>query len=227
MTSSKTVEVTIGGPDASVANSGVTINMQTRTGSNDARASARALWLDRGLQSPSQLDPEEVPAGQGDFLLRRFASLRELGVEGGGPVGARSTVGLGFLQHHRRAQYEHNWYPRQDPAPDILRQAQRPARSRTAHLSRRLSPTTRSATELVPARIAGLRPSGGRVVLSTCSRRRGAHVFSSTFYLSALASVVDSRLWSRAGRWLERRRFARRQRRLARWFRGYRSRTSR
>jgi len=89
------IEVTTGGSDASIASGGVVLNMVTKRGTNDWRASGRFYYAGAGLRSGLDIDDSELgQAGawnqfkaQTDFKQgNRIDSLRDWGLEGGGPV---------------------------------------------------------------------------------------------------------------------------------------------
>jgi len=89
------IEVTTGGSDASIASGGVVLNMVTKRGTNEWRASGRFYFADDRLRSDLHIDDSELgQAGawnqfhaQTDFNQgNRIDYLSDWGFEGGGPV---------------------------------------------------------------------------------------------------------------------------------------------
>lgn len=89
------IEVTTGGSDASIASGGVVLNMVTKRGTNQWRASGRFYYSNENLRSKLDIDDSELgQAGawnrftpQTDFKQgNRIDFLRDWGLEGGGPV---------------------------------------------------------------------------------------------------------------------------------------------
>lgn len=89
------IEATTGGSDASIASGGVVLNMVTKRGTNQWRASGRFYYANASLRSDLNIDESELgQAGpwnqfnaQTDFNQgNRIDFLRDWGVEGGGPV---------------------------------------------------------------------------------------------------------------------------------------------
>src|SRR6185436_15194083 len=89
------IEVTTGGSDASIASGGVVLNMVTKRGTNEWRASGRFYYANASLRSDLHIDDSELgQAGawsrftaQTDFNQgNRIDFLRDWGLEGGGPV---------------------------------------------------------------------------------------------------------------------------------------------
>ncbi len=89
------IEVTTGGSDASIASGGVVLNMVSKRGTNQWRASGRFYYADESLRSDLNLDDSDVGnagawnrfTAQTDFNQgNRIDLLRDWGVEGGGPV---------------------------------------------------------------------------------------------------------------------------------------------
>jgi hypothetical protein len=89
------IEVTTGGSDASIASGGVVLNMVTKRGTNQWRASGRYYYANADLRSDLNIDDSELgQAGawnrsnaQTDFTQgNRIDYLRDWGVEGGGPA---------------------------------------------------------------------------------------------------------------------------------------------
>lgn len=89
------IDVTTGGSDASTATGGVVLNMVTKRGTNQWRASGRLYYADAGLRSDLDIDESDLgQAGawnqfraQTDFNQgNRIDYLRDWGLEGGGPV---------------------------------------------------------------------------------------------------------------------------------------------
>jgi hypothetical protein len=81
------MQVTTGGSDASVATSGVTLNMVTRRGTNEWRGSARYLTADEKVQSGLDISPSEFGANQTAFKQgNRIVDIKDFGLEVGGPI---------------------------------------------------------------------------------------------------------------------------------------------
>lgn len=89
------IDVTTGGSDASSATGGVVLNMVTKRGTNQWRASGRFYYADENLRSGLDIDDSELgQAGrwnqfnaQTNFKQgNRVDYLRDWGIEGGGPV---------------------------------------------------------------------------------------------------------------------------------------------
>ena len=89
------IEVTTGGSDASIASGGVVLNMVTKRGTNQWRASGRYYYANSDLRSDLNIDDSELgQAGawnrfnaQTDFTQgNRIDFLRDWGIEGGGPA---------------------------------------------------------------------------------------------------------------------------------------------
>jgi Carboxypeptidase regulatory-like domain len=89
------IEVTTGGSDASIASGGIVLNMVTKRGTNQWRASGRYYYANEDLRSKLDIDESELgQAGawnrfnaQTDFKQgNRIDFLRDWGLEGGGPV---------------------------------------------------------------------------------------------------------------------------------------------
>jgi hypothetical protein len=89
------IEVTTGGADASIASGGVVLNMVTKRGTNQWRASGRYYYANEKLRSKLRIDDSELgQAGawnrftaQTDFNQgNRIEFLRDWGLEGGGPI---------------------------------------------------------------------------------------------------------------------------------------------
>jgi hypothetical protein len=89
------IEVTTGGSDASTASGGIVLNMVTKRGTNDWRATGRFYYSSASLRSGLDIDQSELgQAGpwngfhaQTDFNQgNRIDALRDWGFEGGGPV---------------------------------------------------------------------------------------------------------------------------------------------
>jgi len=89
------IEVTTGGSDASIASGGIVLNMVTKRGTNQWRATGRYYFANDKLRSNLHIDKSELgQAGawnrfnaQTDFNQgNRIDFLRDWGIEGGGPV---------------------------------------------------------------------------------------------------------------------------------------------
>lgn len=89
------IDVTTGGSDASTASGGIVLNMVTKRGTNQWRASGRFYYADSSLRSSLDIDESELgQAGrwnqfnaQTNFKQgNRVEYLRDWGVEGGGPA---------------------------------------------------------------------------------------------------------------------------------------------
>lgn len=89
------IDVTTGGSDASTSTGGVVLNMVTKRGTNQWRASGRFYYADSDTRSDLDIDDSELgQAGpwnqnraQTNFTQgNRVDFLRDWGVEGGGPV---------------------------------------------------------------------------------------------------------------------------------------------
>jgi hypothetical protein len=89
------IEVATGGSDASNASGGIVLNMVTKRGTNQWRASGRFYYADSSLRSGLDIDESELgQAGrwnqfnaQTDFKQgNRVDYLRDWGLEGGGPA---------------------------------------------------------------------------------------------------------------------------------------------
>ncbi len=89
------IEVTTGGSDASIASGGIVLNMVTKRGTNQWRASGRYYYTNADLRSDLNIDDSELgQAGawnrfnaQTDFTQgNRIDFLRDWGIEGGGPA---------------------------------------------------------------------------------------------------------------------------------------------
>ena len=89
------IEVTTGGSDATSSTGGVVINMVTKRGTNDWRASGRFYYADSNLRSALDIPDSEL--GQAGPWNRnraqtsfnqgnRIKNLRDVGVEAGGPL---------------------------------------------------------------------------------------------------------------------------------------------
>ncbi|HBL27996.1 MAG TPA: hypothetical protein DD490_14260 [Acidobacteria bacterium] len=89
------IEVTTGGSDASIAGGGIVLNMVTKRGTNQWRASGRFYYANDNLRSKLDIDKSELGqkgawnrfTAQTDFKQgNRIDFLRDWGLEGGGPV---------------------------------------------------------------------------------------------------------------------------------------------
>lgn len=81
------IQVETGGSDVALTTGGVTLNLVTRRGTNEWRASARYLVTDEAWQSGLSFDPSELGEGQASFQQgNRIVSVEDYGVEGGGPM---------------------------------------------------------------------------------------------------------------------------------------------
>ncbi|HKH49533.1 MAG TPA: TonB-dependent receptor [Thermoanaerobaculia bacterium] len=89
------MQVTTGGSDATTATGGVVLNMVTRRGTNDWRASGRYMIADDSLQSDLSLDESELGQRgpwnndhpQPEFKQgNRIVEVIDWGLEGGGPI---------------------------------------------------------------------------------------------------------------------------------------------
>ena len=89
------IEVTTGGADVSSSTGGVVINMVTKRGTNDWRASGRFYYADSGLRSGIDFPDSELGQpgpwnrNRAQTSLKqgnRIESLRDIGIEAGGPL---------------------------------------------------------------------------------------------------------------------------------------------
>lgn len=77
------IQITTGGMDASQETGGVSVNMVTKSGSNQVRGSSRLFVVDKALQSKNA--PPEVVA-QGGGAGNPLKNNTEYGIEVGGPI---------------------------------------------------------------------------------------------------------------------------------------------
>jgi hypothetical protein len=77
------IQIMTGGMDASQESGGVSVNMVTKSGSNQVRGSSRFFVVDKALQSKNV--PDEV-VGQGGGAGNPLKNNHEYGVEIGGPI---------------------------------------------------------------------------------------------------------------------------------------------
>ncbi|MEM6453669.1 MAG: TonB-dependent receptor, partial [Acidobacteriota bacterium] len=81
------MQVTTGGTDVSLATGGVTMNMVTKRGTNEWRASGRYLWTDESTQSSLDFDQDDLGAGQNDFEQgNQIVDVLDYGADAGGPL---------------------------------------------------------------------------------------------------------------------------------------------
>ena len=81
------LQVSTGGSDVTMATAGVTMNMVTRRGTNDWRGSARYIKADDSWQSDLDFDQSDLGAGQTSFKQgNRIVTVEDYGAEFGGPI---------------------------------------------------------------------------------------------------------------------------------------------
>ena len=81
------MQATTGGSDASVATGGVTLNMVTRRGTNEWRGSARFIKAEDSWQSNLDFSQGDLGPGQDSFNQgNRIVSVEDSGAEVGGPI---------------------------------------------------------------------------------------------------------------------------------------------
>ncbi|HYL06389.1 MAG TPA: carboxypeptidase regulatory-like domain-containing protein, partial [Thermoanaerobaculia bacterium] len=83
------MQITTGGPDATIATGGVVLNLVTKRGTNTVRGSARYLQAPGSTQSASSLSPSDLPAAQRSSFLggsNKINKVDDWGGEAGGPI---------------------------------------------------------------------------------------------------------------------------------------------
>ncbi len=81
------VQLSTGGSDITKISAGVTLNLVTKRGSNDLRATARYFLTDEKFQSSPDVDRSDFPPGQASFIpTDRLDRLEDYGLEAGAPV---------------------------------------------------------------------------------------------------------------------------------------------
>ena len=80
------MQVTTGGTDVSLATGGVTMNMVTKRGTNEWRASGRYLVTDGGWQDSPSIDSGDLAAGQTGVAGNTIVDVVDYGAELGGPI---------------------------------------------------------------------------------------------------------------------------------------------
>jgi hypothetical protein len=81
------MQAATGGSDASLATGGVTLNMVTKRGTNEWRGSGRYIQADDSWQSSLEFSESDLGPGQTEFKQgNRIVSVEDYGVEVGGPI---------------------------------------------------------------------------------------------------------------------------------------------
>ena len=81
------LQAATGGSDASLATGGVTLNMVTKRGTNEWRGSGRFIKADDSWQSDLEFSQGDLGSGQEEFNQgNRIVSVEDYGVEVGGPI---------------------------------------------------------------------------------------------------------------------------------------------